>query len=256
MSTSDNLPYSTPAHSLGALYPSSLHPTPTRRLLKGDLIAHPSCLEQGDSNSSEEEFIDPDVIADTTADFRVSDETTGYESQCDEDQSRSDIAVPFWPNHGSRKVRTTIAAQLHEHVIFRLPRSRRKTLAMVTEMSPDDVAFRIEELFGYKPRLVQIETVHAVACQHQSLILVAKTGIGKSLIFEAIPLLDPLRPGVALAVMPLKHIQQQQLGKINKIQGARAAVYDGENCHQDLRYSIAAGYFTHGWSIRPLPSRR
>ena len=78
------------------------------------------------------------------------------------------------------------------------------------------------------------------------MILAAKTGIGKSLIFEAIPLLDPNKPGIGLVVMPLKHIQAQQMGNINAIEGARAFVYDGENCTEQARVEIAGGQYTHG----------
>lgn len=86
-------------------------------------------------------------------------------------------------------------------------------------MTKDDVPIRLRELFGIEGRPVQVDTVHEVSCRGRSMILTAKTAIGKSAIFEVIPLLDPSNPGIALVVMPLKHIQQQQLEKINNIPG-------------------------------------
>lgn len=75
-------------------------------------------------------------------------------------------------------------------------------------MSKDDVRVRLPELFGIEGRAVQVDTVYEVGCRGRSIILTAKTAIGKSAIFEAILLLDPYNPDIALVVMPLKHIQQ------------------------------------------------
>ena len=113
-------------------------------------------------------------------------------------------------------------------------------------MTKDDVRIRLRELFGIEGRSVQVDTVFEVGCRGRSMILTAKTAIGKSAIFEAIPLLDPNNPSIALVVMPLKHIQQQQLHKINNIPGARALVYDGDHSDEHARLRIAAGHYTHG----------
>ncbi len=48
--------------------------------------------------------------------------------------------------------------------------------------------------------------MYKVGCRGRSMILAAKTRVGKSAIFEAIPLLDLSDPRIALVIMPLRHI--------------------------------------------------
>lgn len=170
------------------------------------------------------------------------EDPTGVLGHCSE---ASPSFVPWRPRLGNAKNRYALALQMREGVINRLPESR-TPLPVHTSMSKVHVGQRIQELFGYTARQIQIDTVWTVGCQMISMILIAKTGIGKSLIFEAIPLLDPSRPGIVLVVMPLKKIQSQQVDKVNQINGARAVVYDGEHRDQMLRYRIAAGHYTHG----------
>ena len=154
--------------------------------------------------------------------------------------------VPFCPPRGSRKVKARTMQELERNVIRRLPNSAKSGLPSYQSMDRDDVRFRIKELFGFDGKSIQVDTIWHVGCRQESMILVAKTGVGKSLIFQAIPLLDPYRPGIALVVVPLKHIQYQQAEKVNMVPGAKAAIYNGDHRDEKLRYSIAAGHFTHG----------
>ena len=112
-------------------------------------------------------------------------------------------------------------------MIQQLPLSANTRLPDFRRMARQDVELRIKELWGYPRKSVQVDTILEVGCSQRSVIFVAKTGIGKSLIFETIPLLNPHHPGIALIVMPLKHIQQQQLEKVNRLPGARAVDYGG-----------------------------
>lgn len=155
------------------------------------------------------------------------------------------IPAPFWPSRGSKRSKADIAKELQKGAIQQLPPSAHSRLPEYRHMARQDVALRIKELWGYPGKPVQVDTILEIGCRQASAILVAKTGIGKSLIFETIPLLDPKHPGIALIVMPLKHIQQQQLEKVNRLPGAQAVVYDGEHHTELLRYQIAAGHFTH-----------
>ena len=69
-------------------------------------------------------------------------------------------------------------------------------------MTVKDVGVRIMEVFGKTARDIQSKTVYEVGCQKLSILFMAKTGAGKSLTFEMVPLLDPNNPGIALIVMP------------------------------------------------------
>ena len=69
-------------------------------------------------------------------------------------------------------------------------------------MTKDDLRVRLQELFQIIGRPVLVDTIFEVGCRGRSIILTAKTVIGKSAIFEAIPLLDPSNPSIALVVIP------------------------------------------------------
>lgn len=58
-------------------------------------------------------------------------------------------------------------------------------------MTRDQVRCRIKELYSFNGKEMQIDTIWRVGCEQESMILVAKTGFGKGLLFETIPLLDP-----------------------------------------------------------------
>ena len=173
--------------------------------------------------------------------------------ELDDTHNAAPSLVLWKPRSGNTKARFDLALEMQEGVINRLPESER-SMPVYGSMNENHVRWRIRELFGHEGRAIQIETVWMVGCRMRSMILIAKTGIGKSLIFEAIPLLDPSQPGIALVVMPLKKIQSQQVEKVNRIEGARAVVYDGEHRDQMLRYRIAAGHYTHSKNIRNAPS--
>ena len=246
--------------SLGASFSSSLQATRWRQSTQEEESVHyarfgrwsPESLnwEEDVSNisSGTDTHFGSDEDNQTTSDRPVA-LSSGSEESEPENRVRMGRQFPaFWPSKGTQKARAKIAKELEEGVIHKLPSSAHPALPCRTEMSKNDIRLRIKELFGVEGKSIQVDTIWRVACRQESMILVAKTGIGKSLIFEAIPLLDPADPGIALIVMPLKHIQQQQLAKINQIPGARAAVYDGDHNDERLRYAIAAGHFTHSQS--------
>ena len=186
-----------------------------------------------------------------------SHETSEYGSPVESDGEPiyalpDDVGVPWVPPRGARKMPRKIVECIREGAIGCLLPSRRRRIPRRMHMARRDVQYRVNELFGYEGRDIQIDTIWDVGCRSRSQILVAKTGIGKSLIFEAVPLLDPSRPGIALIVMPTKHIQWQQLDKVNQIEGARAVVYDADHKDAETRYRIAAGHFTHGRSTQSV----
>lgn len=65
---------------------------------------------------------------------------------------------------------------------------------------------RLRELFKIKERSVQINIVYEMSYRKRFMILIAKTVINKSAIFEAISLLNSFNSKIILIIMSLKHI--------------------------------------------------
>ncbi|KAL9041226.1 MAG: hypothetical protein Q9180_001422 [Flavoplaca navasiana] len=236
-------------------------PTPTARGPSVPYVPRPSHSGQPSPGGGEEilarsnigfnahpdaDQTDPDGSDVVSTSFSDSDGNSSDE-RSSEDLQPSDKPVRQWvAPRGRRKAKAALQASILEgDVIHALPPSIFRH-PPYHQMSRDQVAARMKEIHGFDAKEDQVETVFEVGCAQRDRILIAKTGFGKSLLFETVPLLDPPRPGIALVVSPLKSISWQEEAKINALPGARAAVYDGETKNQRLRYEIAAGYYTHG----------
>ena len=65
------------------------------------------------------------------------------------------------------------------------------------------------QLHGFHPRPEQVEAIKTLAIDQKDLILIARTGWGKSMIFQSIP---ALRKGkIALMLMPLNLLEEDQV---------------------------------------------
>lgn len=76
------------------------------------------------------------------------------------------------------------------------------------------------------------------------MLLLAKTGFGKILIFRLIPFLTAA-PGVVLTLMPLKLLQAEQSDKINHLPGGKGIVLNGENNTNSVLAEIANRGYSH-----------
>ena len=81
--------------------------------------------------------------------------------------------------------------------------------------SQDDIERRLEEMHGYKPQPGQLEVVNAIVEGNKDVILIAKTGYGKSMVFHSIPAL--VKNTVAVILMPLNALQDDQIDSIRKL---------------------------------------
>lgn len=76
-----------------------------------------------------------------------------------------------------------------------------------------EYASRRAQAFGYENlREQQLEALEELIEHRRDVMLIAKTSFGKSLIFQLAPLLmpKPTKPGIALILMPLTLLQQNQ----------------------------------------------
>lgn len=74
----------------------------------------------------------------------------------------------------------------------------------------------------------QVEAICTLFYEQRDLLLLAKTGFDKSLIFQLVPFLLA-KPGVVLTLMPLKLLQAKQSEMINRIPQGKEIVLNGEN---------------------------
>lgn len=99
-------------------------------------------------------------------------------------------------------------------------------------------------VFGFTLHEAQIEAIHTLYYERRDLLLLAKTGFGKSLIFQLMPFLIAA-PGVVLTLMPLKFLQAEQSQKINLLPKGKGIVLNGENNTNSVLADIANGGYSH-----------
>jgi superfamily II DNA helicase RecQ len=103
----------------------------------------------------------------------------------------------------------------------------------------------IQNRFGFSSKEKQIDCIRTMLIDQEDLILYAKTSFGKSLIYQAAPLMfNP--PMAALIIIPFKALEDQQCRKLSIIEGCRPFVLNGDtNKNSNLRL-IRQNSFTHG----------
>ncbi|KAH8756777.1 hypothetical protein F5883DRAFT_164252 [Diaporthe sp. PMI_573] len=74
-------------------------------------------------------------------------------------------------------------------------------------MDRTQLASRIESRVGFRPRPGQVEAVYKLVVDQQDLILIAPTGWGKSVVFQAVPALSG---GICIMIMPLTLLEEDQ----------------------------------------------
>lgn len=123
-------------------------------------------------------------------------------------------------------------------------------MASVVELEPEEVGqheliqTKVRSLFQIRLKDQQLEAIHHLMFQRLDLILIAKTGFGKSIIFQAAPLIEePI--GICLILMPLKALQNEQCEKLKQISSANPIVLDGDNNNKFNREKIKNGLYTH-----------
>ena len=109
----------------------------------------------------------------------------------------------------------------------------------------DDIVSTILSRYGFEPKVEQVDALEELLIEKRDVILIARTGFGKSIIFQAAPLMHDT-PRIALIIMPLKALQNQQCQKLNRIDGCTPFVLNGDTNRQANLQAIAGGYYTHG----------
>lgn len=91
-----------------------------------------------------------------------------------------------------------------------------------------------EIVFSFTLQRAQVDTIWTLFYERHDLLLVAKTGFGKSLMFQL--LLFMINPtGVVIILMPLKLLQAEQSAMIKRLPHGKAIVLNSENNHKDVQ---------------------
>lgn len=103
---------------------------------------------------------------------------------------------------------------------------------------------KTQQLFQIDIKSQQLQAIYYLLFQNMDLILIAKTGFGKSIIFQAAPLMTDI-PGICIILMPLKALQNEQCEKLRSVSSASLVVLNGDNNNQVTRRKIGDGLYTH-----------
>ena len=107
------------------------------------------------------------------------------------------------------------------------------------------IRHRVNELFGFERKNKQVEAIRHLLYDKRDLILIAKTGFGKSIIFQALPLIEEESKQASLILMPLNLLQEEQAEKLKTIPGAKPFILNGDTNTRKNRHEIGAGAYTH-----------
>ena len=81
------------------------------------------------------------------------------------------------------------------------------SISPIQTLDPELLPEMLQNLFDFPPHKDQIKAVKTLAIDEEDLILIARTGWGKSMIFQSIPV---LWGGLYLMLMPLKLLEEEQ----------------------------------------------
>ncbi|KAH6982374.1 P-loop containing nucleoside triphosphate hydrolase protein, partial [Ilyonectria destructans] len=109
----------------------------------------------------------------------------------------------------------------------------------------DDVQLRskIECIVGFRPRVEQVQAIRRLVVEEDDLILIAPTGWGKSVVFQAVP---ALTGGICIMIMPLMLLQEDQVtAAISRIPGCKPCILNASTNSKALLDGIKRGDYTH-----------
>ena len=108
-----------------------------------------------------------------------------------------------------------------------------------------------DRYFGFRLKRAQVDALHHLLCDRMDLILIAKTGFGKSILFQAAPLMfSPCKS--VLIIMPLIALEEEQCEKFTLIDNCRPIVLNGDNNNLSTLTAIRHSRYTHDKSNKSV----
>lgn len=99
-------------------------------------------------------------------------------------------------------------------------------------------------VFGFTLQKVQIDTIYMLFYKEKDFLLHAKTGLGKSLIFQFLPFLFDFI-GVVIIFIPLKPLQVEQNSMINYLSSRKIITLTSKNNQKAIQQSIWSLDYSH-----------
>ncbi|KAL1976778.1 hypothetical protein VTN31DRAFT_3060 [Thermomyces dupontii] len=100
----------------------------------------------------------------------------------------------------------------------------------------------ISTLYGYSPKPSQREALHHLIYLRKDLVLIAGTGFGKSMMFQAVSVL--LRKSVTIVLLPLNQIGIEQSDYIRRI-GGNPCFLNSDTISTKLLDEVKKGRYSH-----------
>lgn len=191
------------------------HAVPQPRTLKGKFVSKETPNEQPITESTESLNVNLALVEDLVD---------------DPDTTVNDKLARVMALHARWKYEDTEEQALKGDALKARQQSRCRELGLI--------------VFGLTLHEDQVEAICTLFYEQRDLLLLAKTGFGKSLIFQMIPFMTATT-GVVLILMPLKLLQAEQSQTINRIPQAKAIVLNGENSQKSVLAEVARGGYTH-----------
>lgn len=107
----------------------------------------------------------------------------------------------------------------------------------------DCIKEAVKLVFGFQGKSDQVESIWSLLVQREDRILVAKTGYGKSVVPQLLPLL--VKNSIVLILLPLNALGAEQLGDIEKLPLAKPIWLHAGNNNLSTLQRIKAGIYTH-----------
>jgi len=103
---------------------------------------------------------------------------------------------------------------------------------------------QVQEIFNIRLKSQQTTAIHQIRYQRKNLILIVKTDFGKSIMFQAAPLVSD-SDNIALILMFLIALKEKQCLKLQAIVNIRLIVLSEDNNTAKNRETIRNEEYTH-----------
>ena len=101
----------------------------------------------------------------------------------------------------------------------------------------------IHKLYPYTGKPGQLKGLHRLIFERKDLLLIAKTSYGKSMLFQAPAVIQD--SGIALLILPLNAIGEEQLAKIKLMPSAKPVLLNHATVNKRVLQDIKNGKHTH-----------
>jgi superfamily II DNA helicase RecQ len=137
---------------------------------------------------------------------------------------------------------STISQAISKHQVHQAQKIISNAANESEEVQKTAICKAIQLLYPYPPRDAQQDALHHLIYRQKDLVLIAKTSFGKSMILQAVSVLQDKK--ISIVILPLDQIGKEQAGYIERI-GGRPCFINADNISNRLLRQISDGKYTH-----------